>query len=111
MDQLIESRLRKAIKPFGAYANVSQADGLIYVSGMAGFLDGKLIKGIVGDSIDVEQAAFAARQTMLMTLACLEEALGLEKIRPLHPAHRVFANDKRLRTASGSRQWCLRCFV
>ena len=90
MDQLIESRLRKAnltlpnaVKPFGAYANVSQADGLIYVSGMAGFLDGKLIKGIVGDSIDVE----------------------------LHPAHRVFANDKRLRTASGSRQWCLRCFV
>ena len=87
MDQLIESRLRKAnltlpnaVKPFGAYANVSQADGLIYVSGMAGFLDGKLIKGIVGDSIDVEQAAFAARQTMLMTLACLDEAIGLGKI-------------------------------
>lgn len=43
--------------------HVSQADGLIYVSGMTAFSDGKLIKGIVGDSIDAEQAAFAARQT------------------------------------------------
>lgn len=52
-----------------AFRNVSVDNSIAYVSGMAGSDEGKIIKGVIGESISVRQAVFAARQISLMTLA------------------------------------------
>ena len=52
----------------------------MYVSGLGPFEDGKPIVGMVGRDMSVEKAQDAARLTMLMILACVDQACGLGKI-------------------------------
>lgn len=68
------------VKPLGSYQTVSIAGKQLYVSGLGPFENGKPIVGIVGADVTLERAKHAAQLTMLMILACVEEAYGLDKV-------------------------------
>lgn len=68
------------IHPLGSYRTVSISGNQLYVSGLGPFEDGKPIVGIVGGDISLEKARDAARLTMLMILACIDQACGLDNI-------------------------------
>ena len=68
------------INPLGSYRTVSVSGNQLYVSGLGPFEDGKPIVGMVGRDLSLEQAQNAARLTMLMILACIEQACGLDKV-------------------------------
>jgi len=65
-----------AAAPVAAYVPVVIASGLAYVSGQVSFVDGKLVKGRLGEDMDVEQGILAAQGCGLMILAQLKAALG-----------------------------------
>lgn len=69
------------INPLGSYRTVSVSGNQLYVSGLGPFEDGKPIVGIVGRDISLEKAQDAARLTMLMILACVDEACGLDNVK------------------------------
>ena len=52
----------------------------LYVSGLAAFENGKPIVGMVGTDLSLDEAHHAARLTMLMILACIDQAAALDKI-------------------------------
>jgi enamine deaminase RidA (YjgF/YER057c/UK114 family) len=67
--------------PVAAYVPVVVAGGLAHVSGQLPFVDGVLVKGRLGDDVDVGQGYEAARACGLMILAQLRAALGsLERV-------------------------------
>jgi enamine deaminase RidA (YjgF/YER057c/UK114 family) len=68
------------VAPLGSYQTVSISGNQVYVSGLAAFEDGKPIVGVVGGDISLERAQHAARLTMLMILASVHEACGLDAI-------------------------------
>lgn len=68
------------IGPLGSYRTVSISGNQVYVSGLAAFEHGKPIVGVVGDDIPLERAQHAARLTMLMILASVDEACGLDAV-------------------------------
>ncbi|WP_109476096.1 RidA family protein [Paraburkholderia sp. C35] len=68
------------IDPLGSYRTVSISGNQLYVSGLGPFEDNKPIVGIVGDDVSLERALHAARLTMLMILACVDQACGLDNI-------------------------------
>ena len=65
-----------AAAPVAAYVPVVVAGGLAYVSGQVSFVDGVLVKGRLGEDMDVEQGIAAAQGCGLMILAQLKAALG-----------------------------------
>ncbi len=65
-----------AAAPVAAYVPVVIAGGLAYVSGQVSFVDGALVKGRLGEDMDVEQGIAAAQGCGLMILAQLKAALG-----------------------------------
>jgi enamine deaminase RidA (YjgF/YER057c/UK114 family) len=67
----------------GVYKLIIESGGLLYVSGHGPRrLDGSLIKGRVGEDLDVAAGYEAARQTGLTILATLRKELGsLDKIK------------------------------
>lgn len=75
--------LPKAPDPVGVYKPCLIAGNFVYVSGHGPLLpDGSLIKGKVGDDMDVEAGKAAARQVGLAILATLKKNLGsLNRIR------------------------------
>ncbi|GJH32817.1 RidA family protein [Paraburkholderia hospita] len=73
-------KLPSPINPLGSYRTVSVSGSQLYVSGLGPFEDGKPIVGMVGREISLEKAQDAARLTMLMILACVEQACGLDNI-------------------------------
>jgi enamine deaminase RidA (YjgF/YER057c/UK114 family) len=73
-------QLPPPINPLGSYQTVSIAGSQLYVSGLGPFEDGKPITGIVGDDISLERAQYAARLTMLLILACVDQACGLDNV-------------------------------
>jgi len=73
-------KLPSPIEPLGSYRTVSVSGNQVYVSGLGPFEDGKPIVGMVGRDMSVEKAQDAARLTMLMILACVDQACGLGKI-------------------------------
>jgi len=73
-------KLPSPIKPLGSYRTVSVSGSQLYVSGLGPFKDGKPIVGMVGRDMSLEQAQDAARLTMLMILACVDEACGLDNV-------------------------------
>ncbi|WP_322012016.1 RidA family protein [Paraburkholderia sp. J12] len=77
---LLGLALPAPIQPLGSYRSVSVSGQEIYVSGLGPFEGGKPLTGTVGEDIPLEKAQYAAKLTMLMILACLEEACGLENI-------------------------------
>ena len=67
--------------PVASYVPVVIAGGLAHVSGQLPFIDGKLVTGRLGEDVDLELGAKAARACGLMILAQLNAALGsLDKI-------------------------------
>jgi len=70
-------------KPFAAYRTVVRSGDLLFVSGMGPVRDGKVaVQGQVGKELSVAQGQEAARLTMLVTLAAVQEHLGsLAKVR------------------------------
>ena len=56
--------------PVAAYVPAVERDGLLHVSGQISFAeDGTLIKGRVGDGVDLDQGIAAARRCGIMLLA------------------------------------------
>lgn len=61
----------------GVYKPVVIAGGLVYLSGHGPYLnDGGMIRGKVGEDLDLAEANAAARQTGLAMLATLQKELG-----------------------------------
>jgi enamine deaminase RidA (YjgF/YER057c/UK114 family) len=78
----LKLELPPAPKAVGLYRPVVEAGGLLYLSGHGPLKpDGTLMKGRVGDDLDVAAGHAAARQTGLAMLATLRKQCGsLDKI-------------------------------
>lgn len=69
--------LPEAAAPVAAYVPAVEAGGLLHISGQISFAeDGSLIKGRLGDDLDIEAGAAAARRCGVMLLAQIRKALG-----------------------------------
>jgi enamine deaminase RidA (YjgF/YER057c/UK114 family) len=69
--------LPEAAAPVAAYVPSVESGGLLHISGQISFAeDGRLIKGRLGDGIEVEAGAAAARRCGIMLLAQMKAALG-----------------------------------
>jgi len=62
--------------PVAAYVPTVEANGLLHVSGQVSFVDGKLLKGRLGEDVTLEQGILAAQGCGLMILAQVKAALG-----------------------------------
>jgi enamine deaminase RidA (YjgF/YER057c/UK114 family) len=62
--------------PVASYVPVVVAGGLAHVSGQLPFIDGALVTGRLGEDVDLDLGARAARACGLMILAQLNAALG-----------------------------------
>ncbi len=62
--------------PVAAYVPTVELGGFLYVSGQVSFVDGKLIKGRLGEDLSLEQGIIAAQGCGLMLLAQVQAALG-----------------------------------
>ena len=70
-------QLPPAPKAVGVYKPIVEIDGLLYLSGHGPLRpDGTLIKGRLGDDLDVSAGYDAARQTGLAILATLKKHCG-----------------------------------
>ena len=66
-----------AAAPVAAYVPTVEVGGLLHVSGQISFAeDGSLIKGRLGDDVDVDGGMAAARRCGVMLLAQIKAALG-----------------------------------
>jgi enamine deaminase RidA (YjgF/YER057c/UK114 family) len=73
--------LPKPAAPVASYVPVVIAGGLAHVSGQLPFIDGALVTGRLGENVDLDLGAKAARACALMILAQLDAALGsLERV-------------------------------
>ena len=63
--------------PVAAYVPAVEANGLLHISGQISFAeDGSLIKGRLGENMDLEAGQAAARRCGIMLLAQMKAALG-----------------------------------
>ena len=65
----------------GSYNVVTTSGNQVFVSGLGPIANGKPVVGLVGDDITLAEAQDAARMTMLLILASLEQNGGLDSIR------------------------------
>ncbi|MEO7563969.1 MAG: RidA family protein [Sphingomicrobium sp.] len=74
--------LPQAASPVASYVPAVEHDGLLHISGQISFAeDGSLIKGRLGEDMDVEDGTSAARRCGIMLLAQIKAALGsLERV-------------------------------
>jgi len=68
--------LPQPVAPVASYVPVVIAGGLAHVSGQLPFIDGALVTGRLGEDVDLDLGARAARACGLMILAQLNAALG-----------------------------------
>jgi enamine deaminase RidA (YjgF/YER057c/UK114 family) len=68
--------LPRPAAPVASYVPVVIAGGLAHVSGQLPFIRGELVTGRLGEDVDLELGAGAARACGLMILAQLDAALG-----------------------------------
>ena len=63
--------------PVAAYVPAVEHDGMLHISGQISFAeDGSLIKGRLGENMDVEAGIAAARRCGIMLLAQIKASLG-----------------------------------
>src|SRR5215218_5435389 len=63
--------------PVASYVPAVEANGLLHISGQISFAeDGSLIKGRLGEGLDLEAGQAAARRCGIMLLAQMKAALG-----------------------------------
>ena len=74
--------LPQAAAPVASYVPAVEANSLLYISGQISFAeDGSLIKGRLGESLDLAAGTAAARRCGIMLLAQIKAALGsLDKV-------------------------------
>jgi enamine deaminase RidA (YjgF/YER057c/UK114 family) len=72
--------LPKPAAPVASYVPVVVHGGFAHVSGQLPFVDGRVVKGRLGDDLSVAEGQAAARACALMILAQLEAAGLLEKV-------------------------------
>lgn len=72
--------LPKAAAPVASYVPVVVHGGMAYVSGQLPFVDGAVVKGRLGDDVDVEAGKAAARACGLMIVAQLQAAGLLDSV-------------------------------
>lgn len=69
--------LPQAAAPVAAYVPAVEISGLLHISGQISFAeDGSLIKGRLGDDMDIEAGQIAARRCGIMLLAQIKALLG-----------------------------------
>ena len=69
--------LPQAAAPVAAYVPTVEVGGLLHVSGQISFAeDGGLIKGRLGDDLDIDAGMAAAKRCGVMLLAQIKAALG-----------------------------------
>ena len=69
--------LPEAAAPVASYVPAVERDGLLHISGQISFAeDGSLIKGRLGEDMDLEAGMAAARRCGIMLLAQIRNALG-----------------------------------
>ena len=68
--------LPEAAAPVAAYVPVVIVGGLAHVSGQLPFVEGKLVRGRLGEDVSLEEGYAAARACGLMLIAQLKAALG-----------------------------------
>ena len=68
--------LPEAAAPVAAYVPVVKAGGLLHVSGQLPFVDGKLVRGRLGEDVSLEQGQQAEQACALMILAQVMSYLG-----------------------------------
>ena len=69
--------LPEAAAPVAAYVPAVEQDGLLHISGQISFAeDGSLIKGRLGEDMDLDAGTAAARRCGVMLLAQIKAALG-----------------------------------
>ncbi|WP_197489909.1 RidA family protein [Erythrobacter neustonensis] len=73
-------QLPKAAAPVASYVPVVVEGGFAHVSGQLPFVDGQVVKGRLGDDVDVAGGQDAARACGLMIIAQLEAAGLLERV-------------------------------
>jgi enamine deaminase RidA (YjgF/YER057c/UK114 family) len=78
--QRLGLELPPPLNPLGSYRTVTRSGDQLFVSGLGPFKDGKPVVGVVGADVSIDAAQEAARLTMLLILACVEEACGLENV-------------------------------
>ena len=67
----------EAAAPVASYVPAVERDGLLHISGQISFAeDGSLIKGRLGDDVDLDAGIAAARRCGVMLLAQMKAALG-----------------------------------
>ncbi len=83
----IESRLAElgivlpeAAAPVASYQPIVVSRGLAHISGQLPFIDGKLVRGRLGQTVSLEDGTAAARACGLMILAQLKAAGLLENV-------------------------------
>jgi enamine deaminase RidA (YjgF/YER057c/UK114 family) len=70
-------RLPQPAAPVASYVPTVEVGGLLYISGQVSFgEDGQLIKGRLGDDVDLDGGIAAARRCGIMLLAQMKAALG-----------------------------------
>lgn len=62
--------------PIASYVPTVEARGLLHVSGQLPFIDGALVTGRLGDTLDLDRGIAAARACGLMLVAQIQAALG-----------------------------------
>lgn len=72
--------LPEAASPVASYVPVVVSGGFAYVSGQLPFIDGVLVKGRLGDDVELADGMTAARACGLMILAQLKNAGVLEDV-------------------------------
>ena len=72
--------LPEAAAPVASYVPVVVSGGFAHVSGQLPFIDGVLVKGRLGDSVELSDGMDAARACGLMILAQLKNAGVLEDV-------------------------------
>ena len=69
--------LPKAPTPLGAYVEASEADSLLFLSGMLPVVNGKLsVTGRLGENLSVEEGREAVRIAAMNALAVAQQHLG-----------------------------------
>lgn len=72
--------LPEAAAPVASYVPVVVSGGFAYVSGQLPFIDGVLVKGRLGDTVELSDGMDAARACGLMILAQLKNAGVLDDV-------------------------------
>jgi enamine deaminase RidA (YjgF/YER057c/UK114 family) len=72
--------LPQAAAPVASYVPAVEANGLLHISGQVSQENGQLIKGRLGDDLQLDDGICAARACGLMLLAQIDKAVGLDRV-------------------------------